>query len=78
VKDLLTYIASNLVTNKDKLIISEIENNGITTFTIGAEGQDVGRIIGKGGKIIKAIRSIMRMAALSNGKKTFVEVKPLE
>ena len=77
-KDLLTYIVSNLIDSKDKLEISESENEGTIVYSITADKEDVGRIIGKGGKIIKAIRAIIRMAAIKEDQRTFVEVKAFE
>ena len=73
-KELLSYIVSNLVTQKEQVSITENKNNGITSFTITVAPDEVGKIIGKGGKIIKAIRTVMRMVGAAINQKIYIEI----
>ena len=74
-KELLEYIAKNLVSSPDKIEISEIENEGKTVLKLKVAKDDMGRIIGKEGRIIRSIREIIYAYAAKEGKKVSVDVE---
>lgn len=71
-KKLLTYIINAIVENEDKVEINESEEDGIINYSIKVDPADMGRVIGKNGKVIKAVRNIMKIPAMKNNKKVFV------
>ena len=75
-KDLLVSIASGLVENPDevKVIVDEPNEEGVTVYHLQVAEDDVGRVIGKQGRIAKAIRTVMRAAANRNGALVAVEI----
>lgn len=73
-KDLLEYLVKSLVENPDGVIITEEETGEEVEFKISVDKDDMGRIIGKQGKIARAIRVVMRSAATKEGKKVNVEI----
>ncbi len=73
-KNTLTYIISSIVNNPDEIKIEEQEENGIVNFIITVSKEDMGRVIGKNGKIIKSIRNIMKIPALKQNKKIFISL----
>ena len=73
-KDLLFYIVSNLVRNKEALQVEQKEDNGTFILTILADKEDYGKIIGKNGRVIQSIRTLMKMYAINNGVRIVVNV----
>lgn len=73
-KNLLEFILTNITTNPDAVNVEEQIEDGAVHFVISVDPEDVGRVIGKEGKIIKAIRSIMRVAAIQKGQRVRVTV----
>lgn len=74
-KDLLDYIAKSIVDNKEKVLIEESETpEGEVLLKLTVDPTDMGKIIGKEGKIINAIRTIIRILAIKQGKKVRVEL----
>ncbi len=71
-KSLLEYLITSLATFKDKVAIFEDKRGHTTTFTVTVDPQDIGKIIGKNGKTIKAIRTVLRIAAAASGSKVYV------
>ena len=63
-KDTLSYIVGSIVNNKDKVKIDEEIEGDLVTLKITVDKDDMGRIIGKNGKIIKAIRNVMKIPAI--------------
>ena len=74
-KELLEYIVKNLVSSPDKIEISENENEGKTVLKLKVAKDDMGRIIGKEGRIIRSIREIIYAYAANEGKKVSVDVE---
>lgn len=70
-------ITKGLVENPDavSITIDEPNDEGITVYHLNVAQGDMGRVIGKQGRIIKAIRTIMRSAAVKNNCKVSIEVE---
>jgi len=73
-KDVLEYILKNITTIPDDIKIEEKDEDVGTNYLITVNPADVGRIIGKEGKVIKAIRTIMRVIAIQKGVRVRVSV----
>lgn len=71
-KDILTYIISAIVEKEDKVSITEEEDGGIVNLTVSVDPGDMGKVIGKEGKVIKAIRNVMRIPAMKQNKKIYI------
>lgn len=76
-KELLYAIVAGLVDDKDSIEIKEDEVNeeGVIVFHLHVATNDMGRVIGKQGKIAKSIRTLVRSCAAKNGKKAAVEIE---
>ena len=68
-KKALEYIISQIVDNPDKVDVKELEDQGMTNFTITVDPSDMGKIIGKNGKVIRAIRNVIKISAIKQNKK---------
>ena len=73
-KELLTYIAQNLVDHPDEVQVTEREADGETVFEVRVAEGDMGKIIGRQGRIVKEIRVLMRAVAQRRGKTVSVEI----
>jgi len=62
IKDTLEYIVKSIVPDSTDIIITDTEENGLITFEIEAPTEIIGKIIGKEGKIIKSIRTILNLS----------------
>ncbi|HUQ85410.1 MAG TPA: KH domain-containing protein [Candidatus Limnocylindrales bacterium] len=63
-KDTLHYIISSIVDSPDSVVIDENEVDGIINFVVTVAKEDMGKIIGKEGKVIRSIRNIMKIKAM--------------
>ena len=75
-KDLLILVASGLVERPDEVVVTVDEPNdeGVTVYHLHVGESDMGRVIGKQGRIAKAIRTIMRAAAARENGRVAVEI----
>lgn len=73
-KQTLEYIVSSIL-SVDDVKIDESEEDGILNFTIHVEKENMGKIIGKEGKVIRAIRNVMRIPAIREEKRINVNLE---
>ncbi len=77
-KNLLEYIVKNLVENKEVVSIEEIESDEKLILKLHVAKEDMGRIIGKEGRIIRSIREIIYAYAMKNHQKVMVDVEEIK
>ncbi len=73
-KDLVEYVARALVNNPDAVSVTEIRNDFNITLELTVDPADAGKIIGKDGRIVKAIRMLVGVIAAREGKRVNLEV----
>ena len=73
-KELLTYIVQNLVDNPNEVSVTERVTDAETVFEVRVADGDMGKVIGRQGRIVKQIRILMRAVAQRKGKKISVDI----
>lgn len=73
-KRLVEIIAKALVNTPEQVNITEISDNGATVIELRVAAEDMGKIIGKQGRIAKAIRTVVKAAAIRENKKIIIEI----
>lgn len=73
--ELLQIIARALVDKPEEVSVVETEENGELNLFLHVADSDMGKVIGKQGRIAKAIRTVVKAAAVGNDKKVNVEIK---
>ncbi|MBE5969114.1 MAG: KH domain-containing protein [Lachnospiraceae bacterium] len=74
-KELVEIIAKSLVDSPDEVVVTEREENGSLYVDLSVAADDMGKVIGKQGRIAKAIRGVVKAAASKENKKVVVEIK---
>ncbi len=73
-KQTLEYLVTNIVDNPKDVEITESEEEGVVTLTIAVNPDDMGKVIGKEGKIIRSIRNIMKVKAMKENKRIMISL----
>ena len=73
-KDLVEVIARNLVDNPDEVVVTEKTEGKNIVVELHVAPSDMGKVIGKQGRIAKAIRSVVKAASSKDNKKVDVEI----
>ena len=73
-KALTEYIARSLVDHPDEVAVDEIRHGGRVTLELHVAKDDMGRVIGKGGRVANAIRTLLRVAAERDGSEVTLDV----
>ena len=73
-KELVEVIAKSLVDNPDEVVVNETETDNSIVVELHVAQSDMGKVIGKQGRIAKAIRAVVKAASSSEDKKVVVEI----
>ena len=73
-KNLVELIVKGLVDSPDEVVITETSGESVMIIEIRVSAEDVGKVIGKEGRIANAIRTVVKAAAAKNNKKVTVEI----
>ena len=74
-KDFLQYLVKNIVTQPDKVVIDEQNEMGFENLYLSVAPEDMGKVIGKEGRIIRALRDLVRILALKSNLRANVILK---
>jgi uncharacterized protein len=72
--EFLRYLVQQLVEFPEEVVINHRQDGGKTTFLLSMRQSDVGRLIGKGGSTIQAVRELLRASAERDGRKVGLEI----
>ncbi|HNZ82412.1 MAG TPA: KH domain-containing protein [Sedimentibacter sp.] len=72
--ELVEYIAKSLVDNPDMVEVNEVEGSQSLIIELKVAPEDMGKVIGKQGRIAKAIRTVVKAAATKDNKRVIVEI----
>ena len=73
-KELIAYIARALVDHPEEVQVEEIDEARSIIYELRVAPSDMGRVIGKNGRVANAIRSLLRVAATRSGKRAILEI----
>jgi len=77
-KDTLHFIISSIVDNPDEVKVEEHEEDGILNLSISVAKEDMGKVIGKEGKVIRSVRNIMKIKAMKHDVRIHISLVELE
>jgi predicted RNA-binding protein YlqC (UPF0109 family) len=73
-KELIEYMAKALVDDPEQVHVEEIEGTSATIYELRVGAEDMGRVIGKQGRVANAMRTLLRAAAARQGRRVTLEI----
>lgn len=73
-RELVEFIAKSLVDNPDMVVVNEVQGEQSVILELKVAPEDMGKVIGKQGRIAKAIRTVVKAAAIKENKRVVVEI----
>lgn len=73
-KELLEYLAKSLVDKPEEVEVSQVEGERSVILELRVSPDDMGKVIGKQGRIAQALRTIVKAAAVKDGKRVMIEI----
>ncbi|MBI3287846.1 MAG: KH domain-containing protein [Chloroflexi bacterium] len=73
-KELVEFLAKSLVEHPEQVEVKEIRTTSSIVYELRVAKEDMGRVIGKEGRVADAMRTLLRVAAMRQGKKVILEI----
>lgn len=73
-KDLVEFVAKALVDNQDAVTVEEHKDRGTTILELRVASDEIGRVIGREGKVANALRTLLRLSAQKQRKRVVLEI----
>jgi uncharacterized protein len=73
-RDLVEYVAQSLVSQPELVRVTEVEDNGVLVIQLQVAPEDMGKVIGRQGRIANALRSLLKVASMRQGRRCVLEI----
>jgi len=73
-KELVSYMVKSLVDNPEKVVINKVEGETSTILELSVDKEDMGKIIGKHGRVARAIRTLLNASSIKTNKRVVLEI----
>ncbi len=73
--ELIEFIARNLVTTPERVRVERVQRNNLSVYKLYVEPHDMGRVIGRQGRVAMAIRAIMQAAPVAQGRRLALDIQ---
>ncbi len=72
--ELIEFIGRHLVAHRERVAVDRIDRGRVTVYELSVDSRDMGRIIGRRGRMATAIRTLMRAAPIGSGRRCVLEI----
>ncbi|HJN38798.1 MAG TPA: KH domain-containing protein [Chloroflexota bacterium] len=72
--ELIEFIGRHLVAHRERVAVDRIDRGRVTVYELSVDSRDMGRIIGRQGRMATAIRTLMRAAPIGSGRRCVLEI----
>jgi predicted RNA-binding protein YlqC (UPF0109 family) len=73
-RELIEYVAKSLVDHPDELSLTETEEDGVVVYQLHVAQRDIGKVIGRRGRVARAMRTLLKVASIQNRRRTVLEI----
>lgn len=74
-RQLVEYLANSLVDHPDELKVIEVEEDGMTVYRLQVSPRDIGKVIGRHGRVARAMRTLLKVSAIQNHTRSVLEIE---
>jgi predicted RNA-binding protein YlqC (UPF0109 family) len=73
-RELIEYVARSLVDHPEEMALTEIEEDGMTVYQLHVSPRDIGKVIGRRGRVARALRTLLKVSAIQHQKRAVLEI----
>jgi predicted RNA-binding protein YlqC (UPF0109 family) len=73
-RELIEYVARSLVDHPEELSVTEIEEEGVMVYQLHVAPRDIGKVIGRRGRVARATRTLLKVASIQNHTRAVLEI----
>jgi predicted RNA-binding protein YlqC (UPF0109 family) len=74
-RELVEYMANSLVDHPDEMKVIQSEEDGVTVYRLQVSSRDIGKVIGRHGRVARAMRTLLKVSAIQNHTRCVLEIE---
>jgi uncharacterized protein len=73
-RELIEYVAGSLVDHPDEMSLTEVAEEGVTVYHLHVSPRDIGKVIGRRGRVARAMRTLLKVSSIQNHTRSVLEI----
>lgn len=73
-RELIEYVATSLVDHPDELRLTALDEDGVTVYQLHVSPRDIGKVIGRRGRVARAMRTLLKVSSIQNRTRSVLEI----
>jgi predicted RNA-binding protein YlqC (UPF0109 family) len=73
-RELIEYVARSLIDHPEELRVTEMEEDGVIVYQLHVAPRDIGKVIGRRGRVARALRTLLKVASIQNRRRAILEI----
>jgi predicted RNA-binding protein YlqC (UPF0109 family) len=73
-RQLIEYLAAALVDHPDEMRLTELDEDGVTVYQLHVSSRDIGKVIGRRGRVARAMRTLLKVSSIQQHKRSMLEI----
>lgn len=73
-RELIEYVAGELADHPEELRLTEVEEDGVTVYQLHVSSRDLGKVIGRRGRVARALRTLLKISAIQSHRRAVLEI----
>jgi predicted RNA-binding protein YlqC (UPF0109 family) len=73
-RELIEYVARSLVDHPEEMEVTEVEEDGLTVYQLHVAPRDIGKVIGRRGRVARSFRTLLKVASIQNHTRSVLEI----
>jgi predicted RNA-binding protein YlqC (UPF0109 family) len=73
-RELIDYVARSLIDHPEEMELTEIDEDGLTVYQLHVAPRDIGKVIGRRGRVARSIRILLKVASIQNHRRSVLEI----
>jgi predicted RNA-binding protein YlqC (UPF0109 family) len=73
-RELIEFVAKSLVDHPEELSVTEVEEDGVVVYQLHVAPRDIGKVIGRRGRVARATRTLLKVASIQNHTRSVLEI----
>ena len=74
-RQLIEYVAASLIDHPEEMTVTETEEDGVTVYRLQVSAKDIGKVIGRRGRVARAMRTLLKVSAIQNHTRAVLEIE---
>lgn len=74
-RELIEYVTRSLIDHPEEMELAELDEDGVTVYQLHVASRDIGKVIGRRGRVARALRTLLKVSSIQNHRRSILEIE---